>query len=144
MVFGVRCGAQRVEVVEEDRFDFAAGNQVWHVLGNTATRFSRRILVGHSGAVGSWSLFRLQSFGQFQTAKARSGSGHQSARLVEIPQQGIDDDIGLGDLGAADIMVVQTMVTRVQKSGRRIFGQVAGDFADFGCRNVADGGGFVC
>ncbi len=63
--------------------------------------------------------------------------------MIEVAQQGIDDDIGLGDLGTINVMVVQTMVAGVQKRGRRIFGHVAGDLANFGCRNVADGCSFV-
>ena len=63
--------------------------------------------------------------------------------MVEVAEQGVNDDIGLGNLSAVAVMVVQTMVAGVQKRGRRVFGQVAGNFTDFVCRDITDCRSFV-
>ena len=75
LVFGVRRGAQRVEVVEEYGFNLTVGNQIRHMLGDAAAGLDRRILIGHSSPIGPRSFFRLQAFGQLQAAKRRPGSG---------------------------------------------------------------------
>ena len=62
--------------------------------------------------------------------------------LIEVAKQSIDDNIGLGDLRAAHIVIVESMIAGVEKGSRRVFCQITGDFPDFFRRDVSNSCGF--
>ena len=138
LILRIRRCSQRIEVIHENGLDLSLGNPVGHMLGDAAAGFNGRIFVGDAGTVNAGPFFRLQPFGRLETAEGRTGRRHQSALLIEIAEQSVDDNIGLGNLGAANIVVVQSVIAGIQKGRRGILGQIAGDFPDFGRRNVAN------
>ena len=138
LVFRVGGGAQGIEVIDEECLQFAFFDQVGHDLGDAPARLHGGILTVDAGAVDARPFFRLEAFGLGQGAELDACRRQKTAVLIKVADEGVDDDIGLSNLGAGHIMVVQAVVAGIEEGRRSVLGQVTGDLPDLAGGDAAN------